>query len=186
MAPLLTLWMPIVVAAVLVFLLSWILHMVFRHHASDFRPLPREAETLAALRGAALTPGLYHFPYCPSPRDMGSPEMRERFRTGPVGQLVVWPSGPPAMGRYLALWFLYCLLVGVFVAYLAGHTLAAGTPYLAVFRVTGATAFMAYGLASFVLSIWRGYPWSATFKEVFDGLLYSLVTAGAFGWLWPR
>ena len=35
-------------------------------------------------------------------------------------------------------------------------------------------------------AIWMGKPWSVAWKEVFDGLLYGLVTAGAFGWLWPR
>jgi hypothetical protein len=25
-----------------------------------------------------------------------------------------------------------------------------------------------------------------TIKEVFDGLIFALLTAGTFGWLWPR
>jgi hypothetical protein len=29
-------------------------------------------------------------------------------------------------------------------------------------------------------------PWSIVLKESFDGLIYSLLTAGTFGWLWPR
>ena len=45
---------------------------------------------------------------------------------------------------------------------------------------------MAYGVGPLVDSIWKGQPWSATLKSVFDGLLYALVTAGVFGWLWPR
>ena len=90
------------------------------------------------------------------------------------------------MGKYLALWFVNCLLIGLFTAYLTGRTVAAGTDYLHVFRVAGATSFMAYGVGNFVNSIWKGQPWSATAKEIFDGLLYALVTAGAFGWLWPR
>jgi len=28
--------------------------------------------------------------------------------------------------------------------------------------------------------------WGTTLKSVFDGLVYALFTAGAFGWLWPR
>ncbi|KAB2968929.1 MAG: hypothetical protein F9K18_02075 [Thermoanaerobaculia bacterium] len=186
MTPLLALWMPIAVAAVLVFLLSWFLHAVLKYHASDFRPLPKEDETLAALRAAGLTPGLYHFPHCPSMKEMQSPAMIEKMRTGPVGMATIFPSGPPAMGRYLALWFVHCLLIGLFVAYLSSRTLAPGTDYLQVFRVAGTAAFMAYGLSQFVNSIWKGQPWGATAKEIFDGLLYGLVTGGAFGWLWPR
>lgn len=186
MVPLLALWMPIVAAAVFVFVLSSVLHMALKYHASDYRPLPREAETLAALRAAGLTPGTYNFPYCASHQEMGSAAMTEKWRTGPVGTMTVLPSGPPNMGRYLGLWFAHCLLVGLFAAYLTGRTLAPGTEYLQVFRVSGAAAFMAYGVGNFANSIWKGQPWRATVKEIFDGLLYALVTGGAFGWLWPR
>ena len=90
------------------------------------------------------------------------------------------------MPKLLGLWFAYSVLVGVFVAYLAGRTLAPGTDYLAVFRFAGTVAFMSYGLSQIVNSIWMGQRWGPTIKHVLDGLLYSLVTAGAFGWLWPR
>jgi len=55
-----------------------------------------------------------------------------------------------------------------------------------VFRVAGTVAFMAYGVGHIVNSIWMGQPWSNTLKHVFDGLVYSLLLAGTFGWLWPR
>jgi hypothetical protein len=45
---------------------------------------------------------------------------------------------------------------------------------------------MAYGLGNLSNSIWKGQPWSMTIKEVIDGLVYALLTAGTFGWLWPR
>ncbi len=186
MVALSALWLPILVAAVLVFVVSSLVHMVFAYHRSDYRQLPEEAQTLDALRKAGLTPGTYMFPYCATPKDMGTPETIAKYEQGPVGHLTVLPSRPPNMGTYLGLWFAYCLLVGVFVAYLAGHTLPAGTHYLAVFRVTGTAAFMAYGLSQLVDSIWKGQPGSATLKHVFDGLLDALVSAGAFGWLWPR
>lgn len=73
-----------------------------------------------------------------------------------------------------------------FVAYLAGRTVALGTPYLEVFRVVGTAAFLAYGLANLANGIWRGQPWSTVAKEVIDGLIYALLVAGTFGWLWPR
>jgi hypothetical protein len=34
-------------------------------------------------------------------------------------------------------------------------------------------------------SIWYKKSWSGTLKNVFDGLVYGLVTGGVFGWLWP-
>jgi hypothetical protein len=100
--------------------------------------------------------------------------------------MIVFPSGPPNMPKYLATWFVYCVVVGIFTAYLTGRTTSSGTVYLGVFRVAGTVAFMAYGVGQLVNGIWRGMPWSTVIKEVFDGLVYSLLTAGTFGWLWPK
>jgi hypothetical protein len=186
MVPLAGLWMPVVLAAVVVFAMSSLLHMVFTYHNKDYRGLQREAETLAALRQAGVSPGLYVFPYCASHKEMGSPEAQKRYAEGPVGMLTVMPNGTPAMGKFLGLWFVYCLLVSFFIAYLASRFLPAGTHYLSVFRFAGTTAFLAYGLANIPESIWRGQPWSNTLRALADGLVYSLMTAGVFGWLWPR
>jgi hypothetical protein len=98
----------------------------------------------------------------------------------------VIPSGPPAMPKYLAMWFAFCVLVSFLVAYLTGRTLATGASYLAVFRVAGTTAFLAYAIGGIQDSIWRAQLWSTTIKHVVDGLVYALLTAGVFGWLWPR
>lgn len=185
MIPILSLWMPILVAALFVFVVSSLVHMVLRYHATDFRGLPNEDAVADALRGSDPSPGQYHLPHCASVKDVGTPEMQEKFQRGPVAILTVFPSGPPSMGKALVQWFLYTLLIGVFVAYLASRFLTAGEEYLTVFRLTGTAAFMAYGLGPVVDSIWRGVPWSTTAKNLLDGVLYSLVTAGAFGWLWP-
>jgi hypothetical protein len=180
------LWLPIAVASALVFLVSSVLHMVLTYHRLDYKKLPDEEGLLEPLRRAALPPGLYHFPWCATSKEMGSPEMQERFRRGPVGFVSLYPSGPPKMGKFLGLWFVFCVLVSVFVAYLTGRALVHGAIYLAVFRFAGATAFMAYGVSHVADSIWKGQPWSNTFRALADGLVYSLVTAGVFGWLWPR
>ena len=103
-----------------------------------------------------------------------------------MGFLTILPSGPPAMPKFLIQWFVYCLIIGFFVAYLTAHTVAPGAHYLAVFRVAGTAAFLAYGLAHLSDGIWKGQMWGATIKEVIDGLVYGLLTAGTFGWLWPR
>jgi hypothetical protein len=117
---------------------------------------------------------------------MNSPAQQEKFKQGPVGMLTVFPSGPPAMPKFLGMWFAYCLLIGFFVAYLAGHTVAPGAHYLAVFRVAGTAAFLTFALGPLVNGIWKGQPWSVALKEAFDGFIYSLLVAGTFGWLWPR
>ena len=185
MVPLAALWLPILLSAVIVFIASSIMHMVLPYHRSDYRPLPDEDKVLAALRAAGLQRGLYHFPHC-THKDMKSAAVQEKFKQGPVGFLTIFPSGPPALPKLLGLWFAYCLIIGVFVACLAGYTVAPGAPYPVVFRVVAPAAFLAYGLGNLSNGIWKGQPWSVTNKEVVDGLVYGLLTAGAFGWLWPR
>jgi hypothetical protein len=117
---------------------------------------------------------------------MKSPATMEKYKQGPVGFMTILPSGPPVMPKFLGQWFGYCLLVGFFVAYLTAHTVMAGANYLIVFRVVGTAAFLAYGLGNVSNSIWKGQTWSMTMKEAIDGLVYALLTAGTFGWLWPR
>jgi hypothetical protein len=185
MVSLAALWLPIVLSAVFVFIASSIMHMLLPYHRSDYKPLPDEEKVTAALRSVGLTRGLYVFPFC-THKDMKSPAMAEKYKQGPVGTMTVAPSGPPAMPKFLAMWFIYCLVIGFFTAYLTGHTVAQGAHYLAVFRVAGTAAFMSYGLANLSSGIWKMQPWSMTIKEVIDGLVYGLLTAGTFGWLWPR
>jgi hypothetical protein len=186
MVPISALWMPILLSAVIVFVASSILHMVLPYHKSDYRKLPDEDKVVDTLRAAGVTPGpAYHFPHS-THKEMKSPEMVEKFKRGPIGLLTVIPSGPPAMGKYLGLWFVYCVVVGIFVACIAGTTLAPGTRYPMVFHTAGLAALMAYGVAQLQDSIWKGQTWGVTFKHVVDGLIYALLTAGTFGWLWPR
>jgi hypothetical protein len=185
MVPLTALWLPILLSAVIVFVASSIMHMLLPYHRADYQRLPDEDKTLAGLRAAGLKRGLYLFPFC-THKEMKSPTVIEKYKRGPVGMMTVLPSGPPAMPKFLAMWFVYCLIIGYFTAYLTGRTVAPGSPYLAVFRVAGTAAFLAYGLGHLTNGIWKGQTWSATIKEVIDGLVYGLLTAGTFGWLWPR
>jgi hypothetical protein len=83
-------------------------------------------------------------------------------------------------------WFIFCLVISLFVAYVAGRTLGPGTEYLAVFRIVGTVAFLGYSGSQATDSIWKGQSWGTTIKHIFDGLVYGLLTAGMFGWLWPR
>jgi hypothetical protein len=185
MVPLSALWLPILLSAVIVFVASSIMHMLLPYHKSDYQQLPDEDKLLATLRAANLKRGLYVFPFC-NHKEMKSPAVQEKYKQGPVGTLTIIPSGPPNMPNYLVKWFLYCVVIGLFVAYLTGHTVAPNTHYLAVFRVAGTAAFLAYGLGCLSNGIWKGQPWNITIKEVIDGLVYALLTAGTFGWLWPH
>ncbi|MGH9556032.1 MAG: hypothetical protein ACRD2Y_09460, partial [Terriglobales bacterium] len=113
MISLTTLWLPIVLSAVAVFIASSIIHMALPYHKSDYSKLPSEEKVMDALRAEGLAPGrLYHFPHCASHKEMGSPEMQEKYKKGPIGLLTILPSGVPAMGSFLAKWFLYCVAIG--------------------------------------------------------------------------
>ncbi len=186
MVTIISLWIPIVVSAVIVFIASSIMHMVLGYHRKDYRRLPNEDGLMEAIRKEGVPPGFYGFPHCSNPKEMSSPEMIDKYNKGPVGHLTVIPNGPPAMGKYLCMWFAYSILIGVFVAYIAGRTLGPGTHYLAVFRIAGTVAFLGYGVGHIVDSIWKGQSASITIKHVIDGFVYALLTAGTFGWLWPR
>ena len=183
MVPLAALWLPIVLGAVIVFIASSILHMVLPYHRGDYHKLPDEEKALAALRGTPQ--GLYMFPHC-THKEMNTPEMTEKWNTGPAGIVSIYPLGRPNMGKFLGQWFVYCLLINFFVAYVASRTLGAGTHYLRVFQVVGSTGFIGYGLSHLSNGIWKGQPWGMTIKEVIDGLIYGLLIAGTFGWLWPK
>lgn len=185
MTTLAALWLPILLAAVFVFFASSALHMVLPIHKGDYRKLPDEGSALAALRSAQVPPGQYMFPCPTSMKDMGSPEMLAKYQQGPVGTLIVRPTGVPQIGPALGQWFVFCLVVSVFVAYIAGLGIAPGRDGAHVFRVTGAIALLGYAFSSVTDSIWKGVLWSTTAKFVFDGAIYALVTGATFAWLWP-
>jgi hypothetical protein len=185
MVALTALWLPILLSAIIVFIASSIVHMVLPYHRSDYRQLPDEDKMLATLRPAGLTRGLYVFPYC-THKDMKTPAMQEKYKQGPVGMMTIYPTGPIAMPKFLIQWFVYCLLIGLSVAYLAAHTVVPGAPFRHVLRVAGTAAFLGYGLGTITNAIWKGQTWSMTLKEVFDGFLFAVLTAFTFAWLWPH
>ena len=185
MVGLASLWMPILLAAVAVFVASSIIHMATPWHKGDFPKLANEDAVAAALRPLPIPPGDYAIPRALSNAEMKSPEYLDKLNRGPVVFMTVLPNGPIDMGRSLVLWFIYSLVVGVFAAYVAGRALPAGAPYLDVFQLAGTTAFVGYVLALWQMTIWYKRSAAATFRSSVDGLIYALVTAGMFGWLWP-
>ncbi|HEX9160575.1 MAG TPA: hypothetical protein VF980_02625 [Thermoanaerobaculia bacterium] len=180
------LWLSVLLSSVFVFLLSSIVHMLPLWHQNDYPLYPGQDRVLDALRPLAIPRGDYLFPRPSSRAEMKSPEFIEKTKQGPVVIMTVIPHGPLGMGRALALWFVYIVVVNFCAAYIASRALAPGAPYLAVFRFAGTTAFFAYSLALWQMSIWYGRAWSTTIKATVDGLIYGCVVAGTFGWLWPR
>jgi hypothetical protein len=184
MVSLTALWLPILLSAVLVFVASSLIHMLLGWHAGDWKKFPSEDAVLDALRPFDLAPGDYVAPRPASMAEMNTEVFKAKMARGPRVTLTVLPPGN-SMPRNLALWFVYSIIVAVFAAYVASMTLAAGTAYLAVFRVTGTVAFAGYALALWQNWIWYSRSLGYTIRSTIDGLVYALLTGGAFGWLWP-
>lgn len=186
MVPISSLWIPILLSSVFVFIASSIVHMMLKYHSTDLKKLPDEDATADALRKLNIPAGQYIIPHAGSMEAMKSAEYQEKLKKGPGAILTIWPGGSGSMATYLVQWFVFSIVVGVFSAYVAGRALEAGAHYLAVFRFVGVTAFACYTLAAWPESIWYRRSWSVTMKNTLDGLFYALLTAGTFGWLWPR
>jgi hypothetical protein len=186
MVPITALWLPILLSAVIVFVFSSIIHMALPFHKSDYRKLPDEDKVADTLRSAGVTPGrVYVIPHC-TMKEMKSAEVQEKFKRGPVGFITIRPSGVPGMGKFLIQWFVYCIVVGIFVACVTASTQLPGTAYLRIFHLAAIVAFAGYSLALTQNAIFKGETWGVTFKYLLDGLIYALLTAGTFGWLWPK
>jgi hypothetical protein len=186
MTPLTALWLPILLAAALVFVVSSLIHMFTPWHKDDFARVPDEDRVADALRPFAIPPGEYQLPRPTSMADLRSEAFQEKVRKGPHFMLSVLPNRMIPMGGPLVLWFLYSVVIGVFAGYVAGRALPPGSPYLQVFRFAGVAAFLGYAGALWQATIWFRKSWKTTLRATLDGLLYGLLTAGAFGWLWPR
>ena len=186
MVPVMSLWTPILVSAVFVFLASWLIHMMLGYHRADFKKLPSEDEAMEALRKFNIPPGDYLVP-CPSgPQDMRNKDFIAKRERGPAMIATVMKSSAFNMGPSLLKWFIFCIVVGVFAAYVTGRAHGAGTAYLAVFRTAGTVAFVGYAMAQWPEHIWYQKSLGTTIRNTFDGLVYGLLTAGVFGWLWPH
>jgi hypothetical protein len=186
MTSLAALWLPILLSGIIVFVASSIVHMLLPWHRADYPRLPREQEFRAAVRPLAIPPGDYMVPRADSTEEMKSEAFRRQWEEGPNVIMTVLPPGHPGMGRSLALWFVYVLIVAVFGAYVASRSLAPGADYLRVFQLVGATTFIAIAGGLWQMWIWYHRSVRVTLTSTVDALLYALLMGGVFGWLWPR
>ena len=184
MVPVLSLWLPILLSAVIVFVASSAIHMFTKFHKNDFKRVPNEDGVMAALRPFNLAPGDYGMPLAQSMDAMKSPEFQAKMKAGPVVFMTVRP-GEYNMATNLVQWFVYSIVISLVAGYIAGVAFGPGTEYLRVFQVAGCVAFTGYAMGLPQSSIWGGKNWGTTMRGMLDGLLYGLLTGGTFGWLWP-
>ena len=180
-----SLWLPILLSAVFVFIASSVIHMALRYHKSDYDKTAKEDGILDALQG--IPPGEYFLPHMVGMESAKDPAIQAKLARGPRA-LVRVMSGTmsTAFRNSMINWFIYSIVVGVFAAYLTSRAHGPGTEYMEVFRFAGTTAFLGYGMAHAQESIWFGRRWSNTLRALVDALIYGLLTGGVFGWLWPK
>lgn len=179
------LWLPVLLATVLVFVAGFVMNMILPHHRSDFSRLPDQEAVAEALRRQSAPQGQYIFPYAASPAEIKDPDYTDKVRQGPVGLLVLWPNIAGVNPKQLAQHFAYTLIICFTVGYLAGAALPAGSAYLKVFQITGTAALLGFSGGLFINSIWWHFSWSTIWKHAFDGLVYALLAAGVFAAFWP-
>ena len=183
MIPLTMLWLPIVLSVVFVFIASNIMWMALPFwHRADYGKLPDSSTIVGALTN--VSSGQYIAPG----GDWGkmSKEEQEAMMKKPMAFLIVRNPARFSFPTTLVKYIIYLLVVQVLIAYVAAVTLRPGTHYLEVFRVVGTAGILAYSFNSIADSIWYGKPWAASMKVFVDGVIYGLLTAGTFGWLWPK
>jgi len=182
---LLQLWLPIVLGTGLAWIASGLIHILIKYHNSDYQPLSNEAEVMSAVQKGSPNLGVHTFPYCSDMAEMGNADVQQKFTEGPVGMLTIFPNGMPNMGKLMAQQVSFFLAGTILIAYCATLVLGAGAEYMVVFRFISAVGFLTFGWAVIPFSIWYGHRWSTTAKYLLDALIYGLVIAGSFAWLWP-
>ena len=186
MVSLTSLWLPIVLSAVIVFIASAIVHMVLPFHRNDFKKLPAQDEIMDVLRKFNIPPGDYMVPKPGGPADMRGKEFQEKFSRGPVFMATFMKPGPMTMGPQLIQWFGFCVVVSLFAGYIASRALPVGAEYLKVSQIASTTAFLGYTMAHWSEAIWYKKSVMTQIKGTIDGIIFGLLTGGVFGWLWPK
>lgn len=191
---LLPLWLPILLSAAAVWIVSMILGLPFFHHKNDWIGLPAEQEdALAAfLRAQGIKPGNYLFPDFRTREAMESEKVKKALNEGPVGHLSLWTT-PMGMGGKLAATFVVYLVVSTLIAYLTRVAIPSGgvggtgeASFGRVFQVAGTAGILAYGFAHMPSAIWWGAYKRTIVANVIDGVIYGCITGAIFAWRWPH
>jgi hypothetical protein len=182
---LLSLWLPILVSTIGVFIASSLINTVLPWHRKDFPPVPDEEGVMNALRPFALPPGEYMVPRCLDMKEMKSPAYQAKMERGPVLSLTVRPNGAPSMTGSLMQWAVFVLVASIASGCMAAYATRPDAHSHDVFHFTAFTAFIAYAFALWQMPIWYARPWLSAIKSTVDGAIYAVITGAVFVWLWP-
>ncbi|MFT3685677.1 MAG: hypothetical protein QM783_12250 [Phycisphaerales bacterium] len=181
------LWLPILLSAVTVWIVSTIAGLPFLHHKNDFVGLPTAQEDafMEFLRSSGIKPGNYLFPDFRTREAMESEKVKKTLEHGPVGHLSLW-TPPLSMGAKMMGTLAVYLVVSALIGYLASVTLAKGAEFGKVVQVVGTAGVLAYSFAFIPSAIWFGAYKRSIVAGVVDGIVCGLVTGVIFAWRWPH
>lgn len=172
--------LPIILSAVALFLASFSIRMGTPLHDGDYAKLPNEQEVMQAAE--QIPGGRYVFPWA-SRAEYGSEEFLQRYVEGPRGMMVVYDE-PMNFPATLGLTFVFYLVAGMFVAYLAYKAIPVGAAFAEVFKFTAIAAIAIHGLGWLPQLIWYGDI--ALVPTMIDCVVFALLTGVVFGLLWHR
>ena len=182
---LMSFWLPILLSAVFVFVASSVINMALKFwHVADMKGFANEEEVAAAIRKGKPAQGVYTIPFC-DPKTFKEPAVQEKFRLGPIAKINLSANGMPNLGKLLGAWFVFCLLVSIGCAGLAAQALPPHPGTHLILHTVGIAALLGYSFGEVTNSIWRAQPWIVSIKYMIDGLVYAIITAATFAWLWP-
>jgi hypothetical protein len=179
---LITLWLPVLLTSVLLFVFSAMAWMVMPHHRGDFRQTPCEDSLLPFLREAKIQPGRYMFPFANGNPGKDS-VLKQKFEQGPVGQLTVFDG--INMGANMIWTYVFFLVTSILIAYLAWFAMD-GHPdqsFMRVFRLVGTASILIYSCSAIPNDIWFKRP---LVTNLVDGIVYGLTTGLIFAAMWPK
>ena len=180
------LWLAILVAGLLCWVASALIHMLIKYHNADYKELTNEEAVSSTLADKPPAPALYTLPYCSDMKAMGEESMQKKFNDGPVAMITIMPNGMPPMGKLLSQQIVFFIFGSFLIGYLATISIAGNADFMMVFRQVFIASFLTYGWAQIPYSIWMGQPWSNCVRYLLDALIYAAVTAGTFSLLWPN
>ena len=183
MAELISLWIPIVAAALATHIASTIAWTVAPHHKPDVTPLPDDQLIGELIKKNNLGPGAYMFPGIDY-NDWNNPEVKARFDAGPFGMVMIWNK--PNMGINIGLTLLFFFVASFFLGYVASVALEPGAPFMKVFQLVGTVGVMTYCFASVPNDIWFRRPTRWFLTNKLDGIIYGLIAGLVFASLWPQ
>ena len=197
---LLSLWLPILLSAAAVWIVSTIFGMPFLHHKNDWIGLPpaptptaggSEDAFMEFIRTSGIKPGNYLFPDFRTREAMESEKVGKALKEGPVGHLSLWPP-PLSMGGKMAGTFVVYLVVSTLIAYLASAALPTPPPpakpaaFAKAFQVIATAGILAYSFSFIPSAIWFGAYKRTIVMSIIDGIVFGLITGAIFAWSWPH